>query len=94
MEDLWVVWLVLEMLAEPDYEIVDRAGVGVFLQAPDLFEDRFSGDGSAFVLDQVLQQFCFHQRERDYLIAIFKLEVFKIYKAAVYLSTGRSVLGF
>ena len=70
LDNLRVVWLVLEVFAEADDEVVDRAGVGVFLQVPDLFEDGLSRDGPAFVFDEVLQEFCLHQRELDGLVAV------------------------
>jgi hypothetical protein len=38
----------LDVAAEADYEIVYRARVGVFVQAPDIFEDGLARDGAAF----------------------------------------------
>src|SRR5271170_6286155 len=54
-----------DVAAEADDEIVYGAGVGVFVQAPDVFEDGFAGDGAAFAADQVTQELGFHEGELD-----------------------------
>ena len=54
-----------DVAAEADDEVVYGAGVGVFVEAPDVFEDGFAGDGAAFATDQVAQKLGFHERELD-----------------------------
>src|SRR5580700_2188851 len=46
-------------------EIVYGARVGVFVQAPDVFQDGLARDGAAFAANQVAEQFRFHQGELD-----------------------------
>ena len=40
-----------DVAAEADDEIVYGAGVGVFVEAPDVFEDGFARDSAAFAAD-------------------------------------------
>src|SRR5437762_133720 len=91
LEDLWIIRLVFEMFTETDDKVIDRSGVGVFLQVPDLFENGLSRDRSPFLFDEILQEFCFHEGEMDDLVAISEFEIFKIYIAAIYLCTGRYI---
>src|SRR6476620_3463864 len=46
-------WFALDVAAQADDEIVDGTCVGVFVEIPDVLQDRFAGDGVASVLDQV-----------------------------------------
>src|SRR5260370_22532125 len=52
-EVLGVGGIVFNVAAEADDEVVDGAGVGVLVGAPDLFEDLFAGDDLAFAFGEV-----------------------------------------
>ncbi len=55
--------VVFDVAAEADDEVVDGASVGVFVDAPDLFENLFAGDDLAFVLGEVAEEVGLHQGE-------------------------------
>ena len=52
-----------EVAAEADDEVVDGAGVGVFADVPDVFEDFFAGDNFIGAIDQVAEEVGFHEGE-------------------------------
>src|SRR6185437_16967805 len=52
--------IVLDVSAEPHNEVVDRTRVRVLVQAPHFLEHHPSGNGFAFMLDQVAQEIRFH----------------------------------
>src|SRR5260370_3841608 len=58
---LGVGGVVFDVTAEADDEVVDGAGVGVFVDAPDLFEDLLAGDDLAFAFGEVAEEVGFHQ---------------------------------
>src|SRR5271156_1050424 len=72
-----------DVAAEADDEIVYGAGVGVFVQAPDVFENGFAGDGAAFAADQVTQEFGFHEGELDRFVVGAQLKRSEINGLAV-----------
>src|SRR5271156_2229700 len=72
-----------DVAAEADDEIVYGAGVGVFVQAPDVFEDGFAGDGAAFAADQVTQELGFHEGELDRFVVGAQLKRSEINGLAV-----------
>ena len=55
--------VVFDVATEAHDEVVDGACVGVFVDAPDLFEDLFAGDDLAFALGEVTEEVGFHERE-------------------------------
>ena len=59
-------------------EVVDRARVGVFVEIPDILENRLARHRLAGVLHQVLQQIAFHLRQLILLVADVQLERFEI----------------
>ena len=62
-EVLGVGGVVFDVAAEADDEVVDGAGVGVFVDAPDLFEDVLAGDDLAFAVGEVAEEVGFHEGE-------------------------------
>ena len=66
--------VVFDVAAETDDEVVDGASVGVFVDAPDLFEDLLAGDDLAFVLGEVAEEVGFHQGEMSDAIGGDELE--------------------
>lgn len=57
--------VIFDIFTEADDEIIDGPGVGVFVDVPDRFEDRFAADGATLILDEVAQEAGFHLGERD-----------------------------
>ena len=55
--------VVLDVAAEADDEVVDGAGVGVFVDAPDVFEDLLAGDDLAVAVGEVAEEVGFHNGE-------------------------------
>src|SRR6185312_13562327 len=53
--------IVFDIAAQANDEIVDGAGVGVFVQSPYFFENRLAGDDPSLVSYEMAQQFRFHQ---------------------------------
>ena len=66
--------VVFDVAAQADDEVVDRAGVGVFVDAPDLFEDLFAGDDLAFALGEVAEEVGLHESEVGDAVGGDKLE--------------------
>jgi hypothetical protein len=60
---LGIGWVVFNVAAKADDEIVDGAGVGVLMDAPDLFEDLLAGDDLAFAVREVAEEVGLHQSE-------------------------------
>ena len=54
-----------EVAAEADEEVIDGAGVGVFVDAPDVFEELFAGDDLAGALEEVAKEIGFHNRQMN-----------------------------
>ena len=67
-----------DVAAETNDEIVDGAGVGVFVEIPDILKDCFAGDGFAGAADEVTEEFGFHERELESLLADFELKRFEV----------------
>src|SRR5579883_984368 len=57
--------VVFDIAPQADDEVVDSARVGIFLEVPDLFENRLARDHAPGAANQVPQQFRLHQRELD-----------------------------
>ena len=55
--------VVFKVAAEADDEVVDGAGVGVFVDAPDLLEDVFAGDDLGGMGGEVAEQVRLHEGE-------------------------------
>jgi hypothetical protein len=60
---LGVGGVVFDVAAEADDEVVDGAGVGVFVDAPDFFENLFAGDDLAFAVGEVAEEVGLHEGE-------------------------------
>jgi len=74
----------LEVAAEADDEVVDGAGVGVFADVPDVFEDFLAGDDFAGAIDQVAEEVGFHEGEMGGLgwcVRAFGCADFEVFKA-------------
>src|ERR1700677_387613 len=67
-----------DVAAEADDKVVDGASVSVFVQPPNIFQDRFARDGIAFAADQMAQEFCFHQRELNRCTVGVKFEIVEV----------------
>ena len=72
-----------DVAAQAHDEIVDGARVGVFVQAPDVFEDGFARNGAAVVPNQVAQQLGFHQSELDGVVLGAQFKVAEVDGLAV-----------
>src|SRR5690348_16657668 len=59
----------LDVLAQPDDEVVDGARVGVLAEAPDVLEHRLAGYRTPLVVDEIAEQVGLHQRQRQRAIA-------------------------
>src|SRR5579871_2671459 len=57
--------IVLDVASEANHKIIDRTSIGIFVQAPDLFQNLFSGDDAAVVAHEMPQEFRFHQSKLD-----------------------------
>src|ERR1039458_3824656 len=55
--------VVLDVAAEADDEVVDGAGVGVFADVPDLFEEGFAGDDLAGAVGEEAEEVGLHDGE-------------------------------
>ena len=62
-EVLGVGGVVFDVAAEADDEVVDGAGVGILVDAPDLFEDLLAGDDLAFAFGEVAEEVGLHEGE-------------------------------
>src|SRR5438445_9657060 len=63
-------------------EIIDGSRVGIFLQAPDLFQDLFARNGPPAVANEVTQQLGLHQRELEDLLAVAQLKFLEVHGLA------------
>jgi hypothetical protein len=54
-----------EVAAEADEEVVDGAGVGVLVDAPDVFEELFAGDDLVGALEKIAEEIGLHDGEVD-----------------------------
>jgi len=61
-------------------EVIDRPRIGVFMQAPNLFQHFLARHRPILVLDQITQDVGFHQRQRKYLIANMQLEAIEMHR--------------
>ena len=59
----------LDVTAEADDEIVDRAGIGILVKVPDVVQDGLSRHGVAAVPNKVAKEFGFHKGELESLLA-------------------------
>src|SRR6058998_2008802 len=57
--------IVFDIAPQADDEIIYGAGVGVFVQAPDFFQNRFAGHDAAVVADEMAEKLGFHKGEVD-----------------------------
>jgi len=55
--------VVFDVAAKADDEVVDGAGVGVFVDAPNLFEDLLARDDLALAVGEVAEEVGFHEGE-------------------------------
>ncbi len=54
-----------EVATEANDEVVDGAGVGVFFDVPDIFEQLGAGDDLVGVIEKIAQEIGFHEGEMD-----------------------------
>ena len=66
--------VVFNVAAETDDEVIDGAGVGVFVDAPDLFEDLFTGDDLALAVGEVAEEVGLHEGEMGDAVGSDELE--------------------
>src|SRR5271165_3756030 len=55
--------VLLNIFTQAHDEVIDGAGVGVFVQAPDILENRLARHDAAVVADEMPKQLRFHQRQ-------------------------------
>ena len=67
-----------EIAPQAHNEIINRPRIGVFVQPPDIPQNRAARDGAALVLYQVAQQLRLHQRQLNCAVLGAKLERFEI----------------
>ena len=67
-----------DISAQTHDEIINGARVGIFVQVPDIFQDGFSRNGMADILDQIAKQLRFHQRELKGLAADLQSQILEI----------------
>ena len=60
---LGVGGVVFNVAAKADDEVVDGAGVGIFVDAPDLLENLLAGDDLTFAVGEVAEEVGFHKGE-------------------------------
>src|SRR5512141_2682181 len=53
--------IVFNIAAQANDEIVDGASIGVFVQSPHFFKNRFAGDDPSLIANEVSEQFRFHE---------------------------------
>src|SRR5215469_4885361 len=82
-EVLRVGGVVFDVAAEADDEVVDGAGVGVFVDTPDLLEDLFAGDDLAFTVGEVTKEIGLHDGEVGSAVGGDELEVIEADGAVV-----------
>ena len=70
--------IALDVAAKANDEVVDGARVGVFVEIPDILQDRFARDGFAGIADEIAEKFGFHQSELEGLFADFELQGLKV----------------
>src|SRR5438874_10474816 len=75
--------IVFDIAPQADDEIVYRARVCVFMQAPDFFQNRFAGYDAVVVADEMAEKFGFHKGEVDGVAVDPQLEFAEVDGAAV-----------
>src|SRR5438876_1831685 len=75
---LWIRGIVFDIAPEANDEVVHGPSIGILVQSPDLFENRFAGNILALVPDQMAQEFGLHQGETNGRSVHLKLELAKI----------------
>ena len=69
-----VAGIVFDVAAKADDEVVDGAGVGVFVDAPDLFEDLLAGDDLVGAIGEVAEEVGLHEGELGGAVGSEELE--------------------
>src|ERR1035441_8958655 len=59
--------VLLDVFTQSHNKIIDGARVGIFVQTPNLFENRLPRDNLAAVANKMPQQFGFHEGQAKYL---------------------------
>ncbi len=75
--------MILDVASQADDKIINCARIGVFVQAPHIFQNRFPRYGASILAYQMAQKFGFHQRELDGVVGRAELEIIKINCPAV-----------
>ena len=79
----WSGGIVLDVAAQTYDEIINGPGISVFVQSPDFLEDRFAGNHSSLVADEVPEEFRFHQGELDGVVVHTQLQFAEVDGPAV-----------
>src|SRR5579872_7343486 len=79
----WIGRIVFNVTPQTHDEIIYRAGVSVFMQSPDFFQNCFARNNSAAVANQMTQQFRFHQSKLDRVPLDSQFELAKIDDSSV-----------
>ena len=70
--------LLLDVPPQANDEIIDGARVGILVEIPDIFEDRFSRNGMPDILDQVAEQFGFHEGQLERLASNLQSQILEV----------------
>jgi len=63
-----------EVAAEADDEVVDGAGVGIFFDVPDVFEEFFAGNDLAGMVEEIAEEVGLHEGEVDGFVVVADFE--------------------
>src|SRR5277367_1302906 len=58
-------WVFFDVAPQPHHEIVDSAGIGILVQPPYFFENRFARHNFAVASYQIAQELSLHHSEVD-----------------------------
>ena len=56
-------WVIFQVAAKTNDEIIDRAGVRIFTESPDRFEEGLARDGFSLVGQEVAEEICLHDSQ-------------------------------
>ena len=68
----------LDESSQPDNEVIDRTGIGVFPKIPDLFEHDRSRHCLTFMFNKEAKKIRFHQRQLHRLIGDPQLKIIEV----------------
>src|SRR5262249_51843453 len=72
-------WLLLNVAAQPDDEVIDGARIGILPHAPNLLQHGFPRNSLAFVANQVAKEVRLHQRQLQRAVSDVQLESVEVH---------------